>query len=71
MKILIPNTIELPLTADVETVVYDIDADIPDEHRDAEVLVVWHNSSSWLQEAARVLPGCSSCRRWPREPTQC
>lgn len=56
MKILIPNTIELPLTADAETVVYDIDADVPDEHRDAEVLVVWHNSSSWLQHAARVLP---------------
>lgn len=56
MKILIPNTIDLPVTADVEAVVYDIDAEIPDEHRDAEVLVVWHNSSSWLQEAARTLP---------------
>lgn len=56
MKILIPNTIELPVTADVDAVVYDIDAEIPDEHRDAEALVVWHNSSSWLQEAARALP---------------
>jgi phosphoglycerate dehydrogenase-like enzyme len=56
MKILIPNTIDLPVTADVETVVYDIDAAIPDEHRDAEVLVVWHNSSAWLQDAARALP---------------
>lgn len=56
MKILIPNTIELPVTADVETVVYDIDLPIPAEHHDAEVLVVWHNSSSWLQEAARTLP---------------
>lgn len=56
MKILIPNTIELPVTADVETVVYDIDAEIPAEHRDAEALVVWHNSSSWLREAARALP---------------
>nr|WP_201468865.1 NAD(P)-dependent oxidoreductase [Microbacterium hydrocarbonoxydans] len=56
MKILIPNTIDLPVTADVESVVYDIDAEIPAEHRDAEVLVVWHNSSSWLREAARVLP---------------
>ncbi|WP_314094006.1 NAD(P)-dependent oxidoreductase [Microbacterium foliorum] len=56
MKILIPNTIDLPLTADVEVVVYDIDAVIPTEHRDAEVLVVWHNSSAWLQDAARMLP---------------
>lgn len=56
MKILIPNTIDLPVTADIEPIVYDIDAAIPEEHRDAEVLVVWHNSSAWLQEAARVLP---------------
>ena len=56
MKILIPNTIDLPVTVDVEHAVYDIDAAIPEEHRDAEVLVVWHNSSAWLQEAARVLP---------------
>ncbi|WP_431074325.1 NAD(P)-dependent oxidoreductase [Microbacterium phyllosphaerae] len=56
MKILIPNTIDLPVKADVEAVVYDIDEAVPDEHRDAEVLVVWHNSSEWLQEAARVLP---------------
>lgn len=61
MKILIPNTIDLPLTADgatadIEAVVYDIEAEIPAEHRDAEMLVVWHNSSSWLQEAARALP---------------
>lgn len=56
MKILIPNTIDLPVTADVEAVVYDIAADIPEEHRDAEALIVWHNSSAWLQEAARTLP---------------
>lgn len=56
MKILIPNTIDLPVTADVEAVVYDVAADIPEEHRDADVLVVWHNSATWLQDAARVLP---------------
>ncbi len=56
MKVLIPNTIELPVTADVESVVYDIDTEIPEEHRDAEALVVWHNSSSWLRQAARELP---------------
>lgn len=56
MKILIPNTIDLPMTAEVDAVVYDIDADIPVEHHDAEVLVVWHNSSARLQDAARALP---------------
>ncbi|AXL11253.1 phosphoglycerate dehydrogenase [Microbacterium foliorum] len=56
MKVLIPNTIELPLTADVDAVVYDTSADIPDEHRDAEMLVVWGNSASWLQNAAGSLP---------------
>ncbi|WP_311244818.1 NAD(P)-dependent oxidoreductase [Microbacterium sp. WCS2018Hpa-23] len=56
MKILIPNTFDLPVNADVEAVVYDIDTPVPEEHRDAEVLVVWHNSSEWLKEAARVLP---------------
>jgi len=56
MKILIPNTIDLHLHSDAETVVYDVEAPIPDEHRDAEVLVVWHNSASRLHEAAHTLP---------------
>nr|WP_091230490.1 NAD(P)-dependent oxidoreductase [Microbacterium sp. 3J1] len=56
MKILIPNSIELHLTADAEVVVYDIDADIPAQHRDADMLVVWHNSAARLSDAARDLP---------------
>lgn len=56
MKILIPDTIDLTLTGDAETVVYDVRAEIPSEHRDAEVLVVWHNSGAQLEQAARDLP---------------
>ncbi|PCE16374.1 phosphoglycerate dehydrogenase [Microbacterium sp. SZ1] len=56
MKILIPDTIDLQLSADVEAVVYDIAREIPEEHRDAEVLVVWHNSGAWLEQAADQLP---------------
>lgn len=56
MKILIPDTIDLALTGDAETVVYDVRAEIPVEHRDAEVLVVWHNSGAQLERAARDLP---------------
>ncbi|WP_067197095.1 NAD(P)-dependent oxidoreductase [Microbacterium sp. XT11] len=58
MKILIPNTIELRLRseAEAEVVVYDVESALPHEHRDAEVLVAWHNPADRLREAARVLP---------------
>lgn len=56
IKILIPNSIELHLTADAEVVVYDIDEAIPDQHRDADMLVLWHNSAERVREAARDLP---------------
>ncbi|MEV4736261.1 MULTISPECIES: NAD(P)-dependent oxidoreductase [unclassified Microbacterium] len=56
MKILIPDTIDLALTSDADVVVYDVRAEIPAEHRDAEVLVVWHNSGAQLEQAARDLP---------------
>lgn len=42
MKILLPDA--LPLNTDidgVETVVFAADEVIPEEHRDADVLVVW------------------------------
>ncbi|GAT71949.1 NAD(P)-dependent oxidoreductase [Microbacterium hydrocarbonoxydans] len=55
MKILIPNTIELSLRSDAEVVVYDVAADIPAEHRDAEVLVVWQNPAPQLARAAQHL----------------
>lgn len=56
MKILIPNTIALSLRSDAEIVEYDVTAPVPDEHRDAEVLVAWHNSAAELADAARRLP---------------
>lgn len=56
MKILIPDTIDLALSGEAEAVVYDVRSEIPVEHRDAEVLVVWHNSGEQLEQAARDLP---------------
>lgn len=56
MKILIPNTIELNLRAGDDVVVYDVNAAVPAAHRDAEVLVAWHNSAEQLADAARDLP---------------
>ena len=61
MKILVPDTIELDLTdltsSGDEIVVYEVDKAIPGEHRDAEVLVVWRNTSDNLSDAARAMPG--------------
>jgi phosphoglycerate dehydrogenase-like enzyme len=56
MKILIPNTIELNLRAGDDVVVYDVNAAVPAAHRDAEVLVAWHNSAEQLADAARTMP---------------
>ena len=56
MKILIPNTIELNLRTGDDVVVYDVNAPVPAAHRDAEVLVAWHNSAAHLADAARELP---------------
>lgn len=60
MKILVPNTLPtLPAELDVagEVVCYDVRADIPEEHRDAEVLVVWGNGRAQLAGAAEQLRG--------------
>lgn len=60
MKILVPDTIELDLSdlagSGDDVAVYAVDKPIPSEHRDAEVLVVWRNSSENLADAARELP---------------
>ena len=56
MKILVPNSFPLTLDTDDEQVTYDIKKDIPDEHRDAEVLVVWGNKPDKLKEIAPQLP---------------
>lgn len=55
MKVLVPNTIELFLDVAAEIVEYDVAADIPAEHRDADVLVVWGNSKSQLARVAKQL----------------
>ncbi|WP_347109528.1 NAD(P)-dependent oxidoreductase [Paenarthrobacter sp. S56] len=56
MKILVPDTIALDLSASGEdAVTYRVDQPIPDEHMDAEVLVVWQNTASNLGDAARRL----------------
>lgn len=56
MKILIPDTIELSLRSDAEVVAYDVTAPVPQEHRDADVLVAWHNRADQLADAAQVMP---------------
>ncbi|TQS93911.1 phosphoglycerate dehydrogenase [Arthrobacter sp. TS-15] len=57
MKILVPDTIELDLSAlEDQVFVYQVDQPIPAEHRDAEVLVVWRNTSDNLSDAARSMP---------------
>ncbi|MGV8896236.1 MAG: NAD(P)-dependent oxidoreductase [Rhodoglobus sp.] len=55
MKVLIPNTIELKLPAEYTLVEYAADETIPDEHTDAEVLVVWGNTTANLDDAAKRL----------------
>ncbi|MGR0161583.1 phosphoglycerate dehydrogenase [Paenarthrobacter nitroguajacolicus] len=57
MKILVPDTIKLDLsTLEDEVVIYQVDKPIPAEHRDAEVMVAWRNTSQNLSDAARSMP---------------
>lgn len=59
MKILVPDTIALDLAnleaAGDNVVVYAVDKPVPSEHRDAEVLVVWRNTSANLADAAKEM----------------
>lgn len=56
MKILVPHTITLDLSESGEDVfVYQADQPVPDEHVDAQVLVVWQNTSENLADAARKM----------------
>jgi phosphoglycerate dehydrogenase-like enzyme len=57
VKVLVPDTINLAdLSAAGDTlVVYAADKPIPAEHRDAEVLVVWRNTSENLSDAAKEM----------------
>ncbi|MEU4619912.1 phosphoglycerate dehydrogenase [Actinoplanes sp. NPDC023801] len=57
MKVLLPDTVELDpkLPAGVQTAVYDTRRPLPEEHLDAEVLVVWGNTRENLTDAAERL----------------
>lgn len=54
MKVLLPTSIDLApdLPEGVRGVPYDVGAPIPQEHRDADVLVSWGNPHAQLREAA-------------------
>jgi phosphoglycerate dehydrogenase-like enzyme len=51
MKVLLPDSLPLAL----DGVVYAVDQPIPEEHADAEALVVWGNPADQLSDAARRL----------------
>jgi phosphoglycerate dehydrogenase-like enzyme len=57
MKLLLPDSIDLDMTLPdgVRGVVYAIDEPLPDEHLDAEALVVWGNPVALLRDAAHRL----------------
>jgi phosphoglycerate dehydrogenase-like enzyme len=58
MKLLLPDSLPLApaVPEGVETVVYDASAPVPDEHLDAEALVVWGNSGADLRAVAGRMP---------------
>lgn len=58
MKVLIPQTIDDDVTTKLDratVVYYDVDQEIPEQHRDAEALVVWGNSAEQLSRCALQL----------------
>ncbi|GAA2615522.1 NAD(P)-dependent oxidoreductase [Paractinoplanes durhamensis] len=57
MKILLPDSVDLDLRVPdgVEGVTYAVGEPIPDEHTDAEVLVVWSNPDHQLRDSAHRL----------------
>nr|WP_098470211.1 phosphoglycerate dehydrogenase [Serinibacter salmoneus] len=58
MKILLPTNVPLdPVLPDgVEAVPYDTRAPLPEASRDAEAIVLWASSPTWMAQAARDLP---------------
>jgi phosphoglycerate dehydrogenase-like enzyme len=58
MKLLLPDSLPLapPLPPEVDAVVYDSAAPVPDAHLDAEALVVWGSSSADLAAVAARMP---------------
>lgn len=58
MKVLLPTSLPLDMTAtsaDVSYIFYDAASPVPDEHTDAEVLVVWGNTRGQLADSAARL----------------
>jgi phosphoglycerate dehydrogenase-like enzyme len=57
VKLLLPDSIDLDVETppDVETVVCSINDPVPEDHTDAEALVVWGNRPDWLKDAATRL----------------
>jgi phosphoglycerate dehydrogenase-like enzyme len=58
VKLLLPNSVPLDpaLPDEVEAVRYDATAPVPDEHLDAEALVVWGNRADDLRAVAGRMP---------------
>jgi phosphoglycerate dehydrogenase-like enzyme len=58
MKLLVPDSLPLApaVPEGVETVPYDTSAPVPDEHLDAEALVVWGSSTDDLRAVAGRMP---------------
>jgi phosphoglycerate dehydrogenase-like enzyme len=58
MKILLPGSLPLDpaVPAGVETIRYDVAAPVPEQHLDAEALVVWGNSPGDLRAVAGRMP---------------
>ncbi|HEX5205035.1 phosphoglycerate dehydrogenase [Paractinoplanes rhizophilus] len=52
MKVLLPDNVDLSDLTLPEGVSYAVDQPVPEEHTDAEVLVVWGNPESQLRDAA-------------------
>ncbi|SOD97681.1 NAD(P)-dependent oxidoreductase [Blastococcus haudaquaticus] len=59
MKLLLPDSLPLDptLPEGVEAVTYDVSAPVPDEHLDAEALVVWGNAVDDLATVSGRMPG--------------
>ncbi|MDY7083750.1 MAG: phosphoglycerate dehydrogenase [Actinomycetota bacterium] len=57
MKLLLPDSIDLnlDLPAGVTAVRYAVNRPVPDEHTDADALVVWNNPGDQLRDAAQRL----------------
>lgn len=58
MKLLLPDSLPLapPLPPAVQPVIYDAAGPVPDEHLDAEALVVWGSSPADLRSVAGRMP---------------